>query len=82
MIYKDLVFDKKRDISEVDQFGFIDLSVAVANGTVDSSLKIEEKAFNNIDDPASIMGKPEDKYQAMRMAAVIHDRGKVENKED
>lgn len=82
MIYKDLVFDKKKDISEVDQFGYIDLSQALSTGTVDSSLKIDEKTFNNIDDPGSILGKPEDAFQAMHMASIVNERGRVEKKDD
>ena len=53
MVQHNLVFNKTTDLSEVDQFGYIDLSEAISKGTVASVLKIEDTAFNNIDDPGS-----------------------------
>lgn len=82
MIYKNLIFNKQKDISEVDQFGYIDLVQALTTGAVDSSLKIEESTFNNIDDPASIMGKPRDVFEAYKMAGIVNERGKVEKHDE
>ena len=79
MVQHNLVFDKVADLSEVDQFGYIDLSEAISIGTVSSVLKIEDTAFNNIDDPGSIIGKPRDVFEAYKMGSLIHERGKKED---
>lgn len=74
-----LGFDPVKDISEVDQFGYVNLVEALENGVIQSTLKIDDLGFNDIDDPASIMGKPRDVFEAYKMASVIHDRGKKSN---
>lgn len=77
MIQEELVFDKVKDLFDVDQFGYVNLSEALTTGVVDSSLKIEESLFNGIDDPASIIGKPRDVFEAYRMAHQVASRGMV-----
>lgn len=61
-------FDKNRDISEVDQFGFVDLVDSVAAGAVPSDLQSDGNSFDGTDiDPESIIGKPSDAFEAIRM---------------
>lgn len=60
-------FDSQHDIAEVDQFGFVDINKAFQNGYVpgeNSSVVLE---YNNIEEPSSIVGKPSDAFEAMRM---------------
>ena len=67
MIQKGANFNKDRDIQEVDQFGFIDLIKSFQNGYVEGNSDIKAEAFNEIEDPASIIGKPTDVFEALRM---------------
>lgn len=64
-------FDPKRDLQDVDQFGFVDLHHAIENGVVPSDLSVSEDVYNGIDDPRSIMGKPRDVFEAMQFGHVI-----------
>lgn len=67
MIQKGANFNKDRDIQEVDQFGFIDLIKSFQNGYVAGNSDIKAESFNEIEDPASIIGKPTDVFEALRM---------------
>ena len=76
--YNDIV-----DIKEVDQFGFVDLNECMANGQVPSSVSNTEDEYNEIIDPASILGKPHDVFEAYRMQDYVKSVGKTktDNKE-
>lgn len=76
--YNDIV-----DIKEVDQFGFIDLNECMTNGQVPSTVSDTETDYNGIDDPASILGKPHDVFEAYRMQDYVKSVGKTntDNKE-
>ena len=76
--YNDIV-----DIKEVDQFGFVDLNECMANGQVPSSVSNTEDEYNGIDDPASILGKPHDVFEAYKMQDYVKSVGKTKtaNKE-
>ena len=41
-------FDPKKDIHEVDQFGFIDLQECLANGEVPASIADSEDQYNGM----------------------------------
>lgn len=71
MIQTGANFDKYRDIQEVDQFGFIDLVKSFQNGYVEGNSDIKAEAFNEIEDPASIIGKPSDVFEALRMQDTV-----------
>lgn len=61
-------FDKKKDLQEVDQFGFVDLVKSSSEGFVPNDLGSTAESFDGIDiDPESILGKPSDKFEAMRL---------------
>lgn len=70
--YNDIV-----DIKEVDQFGFVDLNECMANGQVPSTVSNTEDEYNGIDDPASILGKPHDVFEAYRMQDYVKSAGKT-----
>lgn len=62
-----LGFDKKRDIREVSQTGFVDLANAYQNGVVPSYASESDLQYGNIDSPSNIYGRPHDAFEAMRM---------------
>lgn len=77
MIIKKCDFNSETDIKEVDQFGFVDLVECMSNGQVPSSVSNTEDEYNGIDDPASIMGKPHDVFEAYRMNDYVKRAGTV-----
>lgn len=61
-------FNPESDISEVDQFGFVDINKAFQNGYVPGSNSSTTLDFDGTDiDPSAIIGKPSDVFEAMRM---------------
>ena len=69
-------FNEIRDVHEVDQFGFIDLAECLSQGVVPSSISNTEDAYNDIDTPDNIMGKPSDVFEAYKMQDFIKTNGK------
>lgn len=72
-------YNPEKDIAEVDQFGFVDVTKALQNGYVpgsNSSISIE---FDNCEDPSAILGKPGDVFEAMRMQNSLMDGIKNSN---
>lgn len=61
-------YDKRRDLQEVDQFGFVDLVKSANEGFVPHDLGDTSSSFDGVDvDPESIIGKPSDRFDAIRM---------------
>ena len=73
-------FDPNRDIKKVDQFGFVDLNECLANGEVPSEIADSEDQYNGIEDPAEILGKPADVFDAYRMGDYIKETGVIKDK--
>lgn len=71
MVQNSAKFDKVKDLQEVDQFGYIDLVKSFQNGYVAGDVESVAERFNDIEDPASIVGKPKDCFEAMRMQDAI-----------
>lgn len=69
-------YNEDKDICEVDQYGFVDLVECLNNGVVPSSISNTESDYNDIEDPASILGKPRDVFEAYKMGDYIKERGK------
>lgn len=67
MIQTKAKFNKDKDIQEVDQFGFIDLVKSFQNGYVEGNADLKAEKYNDIEEPASIIGKPSDVFDALRM---------------
>lgn len=67
MIVVDCNFDPVVDITPVDQYGYVDMKSALANSVVPSVMPGAEVDYNGIDDPASIIGKPSDIFEAIDM---------------
>jgi hypothetical protein len=60
-----------RTQQHVEQIGFIDLRVAYSTGVVALDIEGVDGNFNGIEDPATILGKPDDVFSAMRAADAV-----------
>lgn len=67
MIVERCDFDPVRDITPVDQVGYIDLKFALANSCVPSQLPGSDLDYNGVDDPKAILGTPSDIFEAVDM---------------
>ena len=76
-MYCDCKYDEVKDISPVDQFGFIDLAECLLNGEVPASVADSEDQYNGIEDPGEILGKPSDVFDAYKMGDYIKRTGTV-----
>lgn len=65
MIVKDCPFNPVRDLTPVDQFGFIDLKVALDSSVVPSQMPGSDADYNGIEDPEQVLGTPRDIFEAM-----------------
>lgn len=75
MIVENCKYNEERDNTPVSQYGFIDLVEAVNNGAVPTYLSDTEVAYNDIEDPESILGKPRDVFEAYRMQDYVKNAG-------
>lgn len=74
-------FDKDKDIQEVDQFGFVDLCKSSAEGFVPNDIGTSADSFDGKEvDPESILGKPSDRFEAMRMQESLASAIRKESK--
>lgn len=83
MIVKECKFDESRDLKAVEPFGFVDLKESFVNNCVPSQVGESDSDYNGIDNPESILGRPSDVFDALRMAQDIDKRisDNAENKE-
>lgn len=65
MVYEDFSFDPVRDLAPVDQYGFIDLKVALDSSCVPSQLPDSELDYNGMEEPEMVLGKPRDIFEAI-----------------
>lgn len=63
------------DLSSVSQTGFVDLKNAFANNSIPSQIVGAETDYNGIEDPASILGRPSDVFEAMVMESYVKSVG-------
>lgn len=77
MVYNFKPYDKKPigDLHMVEQFAAVDLRVAAATGIVPGDASITEASYNGIENPASMLGKPDDVFAAYRMQGYIQSAG-------
>lgn len=68
-------FDVLEDMNEVDQFGYLNLCEAYVTGTVSGDINPDQLSFNDIDDPSSIIGRPVDEFDAIRMRDYVVKNG-------
>lgn len=68
-------YSPARDLSPVSQTGFVDLKNAFANNSIPSQIVGAETDYNGIDDPACILGRPSDVFEAMEMESYVKSVG-------
>lgn len=81
MVVRDCRFNPSKDVSPVSQTGFIDLKNAFANNSIPSQVVGAESDYNGIDEPASILGRPSDVFEAMEMESHIKSVGSCNKSE-
>lgn len=69
----DFLFDPKRDIMAVDQVGFVDLHKAFVTGVMPGDLVVDEESYNGVDEPASLVGRPRDVFEAINKAKYVQE---------
>ncbi len=60
-------FDSLRDIRDIDTGCIIDINDILRTGVVPSSINSAPMSYNGIDDPTTIIGRPSDTFDALRM---------------
>lgn len=73
MLYRGCKFNPVKDKSPVSNTGFVDMKSAMVNSAIPSQIPGTEDDYNGIEDPASILGKPRDVFEAMDMQRHIND---------
>lgn len=81
MIVKDCNFDPVRDIAPVDQFGFVDLKLALETSMVPSQMPGSDTDYNGIEEPEQILGKPRDIFEAIDSQKVLESAAASANSE-
>lgn len=67
----DFVFDKDKDLFEVDQFGSIDLRLAYLNSSVPENVEVNAEQYNGVEDARSLIGRATDVFDAIRKANYV-----------
>lgn len=76
-------FDEKTDLQQVDQFGFVDLVKSSAEGFVPADIGTTADNFDGEEvDPESLLGRPSDRFEAMRMQEALAEGIRKENKKE
>lgn len=78
MLHKIRPFDKRKDMEEVDQFGWLNLTDAYAHGVIPADLRATEGEFAPVENAEAMIGRPADEFDAIRMVKFIKERGVVE----
>lgn len=69
---KDLLPDLKRDLFEVDQFGFINLGEVYEKGVISGDFNITDEKYNRIP-PDCVLHRPSDMFEALRQKSYVQD---------
>lgn len=70
-IVKNFGYDKEKDLSAVEQFGFVDLSEVFSTGTISGSLNVGNEDYNHIEDPESMLNKADDIFELYRQTDYV-----------
>lgn len=75
MVQERLVYNKEKDLCEVDQFGWIDLRQAYLTHTIPGNVNPEELEFDGDEtlDPRNILGRPSSNFDAYEMANILNN---------
>lgn len=73
MTYEKFPYNPIRDKEPVCQTGILDLKSAMVNHTIPSDMAATTDSYNGIEDPASILGRPRDVFEALEMHGKINE---------
>lgn len=59
------MYNKKKDLSEVDQVGFLNLADVYSSGTIPGDFNFTDEEYNRAS-PADMMHRPDDVFAAYR----------------
>ena len=65
------LYNPIRDISAVEQEGYVDLVDAIDNNSLPSDISVTELSFEDIDDPAKLLPKYEDVFDKLHQLETI-----------
>lgn len=66
-------WNPRRNKKAVEQNGFVDVKKIITTNSLPALETDGADAYNGIDDPSSILGKPSDVFEAMAMQQAIND---------
>lgn len=66
-------YNPVKDVKPVEQFGYVDLCSALANNSIPADVSASDESYNKIDNPASILGRPRDVFDAAHLQRTIRD---------
>lgn len=66
-------WNPRRNKKAVEQFGFVDVKKIITTNSLPALETDGADAYNGIEDPSSILGKPSDVFEAMAMQQAIND---------
>lgn len=66
-------YDPLKDVSQVENSGYVDLVKANQTSQIDVPLQLSEEHYNGIDDPKSIGTRPSDVFETMQANKAILD---------
>ena len=73
MRQENLKYDPVRDVAPVQPYGFIDLRKALETKRIPADASAVPAAFNGIEDPAAVLGRPSDAFDSLAMQETIRN---------
>lgn len=75
---ENIKYNSERDLSEVEQFGYVLLSDALISGMIPNDLQIQNQSFNEmpIDE---MIGRPSDVFDAMEYGSALKQSAEVKS---
>lgn len=73
IIERDHVYNKQKDISPVEPFGYIDLCQAYVNNSLPAQVSADDTAYNNIGHPDAMFDKPRDIFELAHLERTVRD---------
>ena len=64
-------YDPVRDIQQVEPFGYVDIVKANQTSVIDTPVDVVEEAYNEIEDPRSIAGRPSDDFELAQASSAV-----------
>lgn len=65
------LYDPCRDMSKVEQFGFVNLHDAFEKGIIPSTIQEEDVSYNGVSDPGTLISHAQDVFDGLRKAEYV-----------